>query len=104
MDNSVIKRLAEIDLAARSIIEKAEEEKKKLAEIYRVKTQDFDRETDEEASRKLKEMRASLERENAAAIRELETDMERTLAHIEKEYADQVDARADEVVRSILMN
>ncbi|MDO4805227.1 MAG: hypothetical protein Q4A32_10465 [Lachnospiraceae bacterium] len=102
MDNSVIKRLAEIDLAARSIIEKAEEEKKELAESSRARIEAFDREADSEAARKLDEIRNGLERENAEAIRKLETDMETTLAYIEKNYADRLDACADEIVENIL--
>ena len=47
MDSTVIKKLADIDLAARSILADAGKEQEKLAEEYRAKTQAYDRELDE---------------------------------------------------------
>lgn len=102
MDSTVIKKLADIDLAARSILADAGKEQEKLAEEYRAKTQAYDRELDEQSERELKEIRNKLERENAEAIARLETDMETSLAFIEKNYAEQADIRADEIVGRIL--
>ena len=90
MDSTVIKKLADIDLAARSILADAGKEQEKLAEEYRAKTQAYDRELDEQSERELKEIRNKLERENAS------------LAFIEKNYAEQTDKRADEIVGRIL--
>lgn len=84
MDSTVIKKLADIDLAARSILADAGKEQEKLAEEYRAKTQAYDRELDEQSERELKEIRNKLERENAEEIARLEADMETSLAFIEK--------------------
>ena len=102
MDSTVIKKLADIDLAARSILADAGKEQEKLAEEYRAKTEAFDRELDEQSERELREIRNKLERENAEAIARLEADMETSLAFIEKNYAEQADLRADEIVGRIL--
>ena len=102
MDSTVIKKLADIDLAARSILADAEKEQGKLAEEYRAKTEAYDRELDRQSERELKEIRNKLERENAEAIARLEADMETSLAFIEKNYAEQADLRADEIVGRIL--
>ena len=102
MDSTVIKKLADIDLAARSILADAGKEQEKLAEEYRAKTQAYDRELDEQSERELKEIRNKLEKENAEAIARLEADMVTSLAFIEKNYAEQADLRADEIVGRIL--
>ena len=102
MDNSVIKKLADIDRAARSILADAEEEKKKLAEEYREQTEAFDRETDLESDREIEKTRSDLERENAVIIERNEADLDHALAFIEKNYAKQIDTRADEIVARIL--
>ena len=102
MDSTVIKKLADIDLAARSILADAGKEQEKLAEEYRAKTQAYDRELDEQSERELKEIRNKLEKENAEAIVRLEADMETSLAFIEKNYAEQADIRAGEIVGRIL--
>ena len=54
MDSTVIKKLADIDLAARSILADAGKEQEKLAEEYRAKTQAYDRELDEQSERELR--------------------------------------------------
>ena len=74
----------------------------KLAEEYRAKTEAYDRELDRQSERELKEIRNKLERENAEAIARLEADMETSLVFIEKNYAEQTDLRADEIVGRIL--
>ena len=102
MDNSVIKKLADIDRAARSILADAEEEKKKLAEEYREQTEKFDRETDLESDREIEKVRSDLEREKAAITEKSEADLDHALAFIEKKYAGNVDVRADEIVARIL--
>lgn len=102
MDNSVIKKLADIDRAARSILADAEVEKKKLAEEYREQTEAFDRETDLESDREIEKVRSDLERENERIIEKNEADFDHALAFIEKNYAKQVDTRADEIVARIL--
>lgn len=102
MDSSVIKKLADIDLAARGIIADAGEEKKKLAESYREQTEAFDRQVEEESESRLKKLRTDLEKENAETIGNLEAAMNKSLAFLEKNYAEQVDARADEIVARIL--
>jgi len=102
MDSSVIKKLADIDLAARSILDDARAEQTRLAETYRKKTEDFDRQAEEESEQRLEKTRSDLERENSEAIAKLEDDMEKTLSYIEKNYANQVDACADEIVARIL--
>ena len=102
MDSTVIKKLADIDLAARSILAEAGKEQERLAEEDRAKTQAYDRELDEQSERELKEIRNKLERENAEEIARLEADMETSLAFIEKNYAEQTDKRADEIVGRIL--
>ena len=102
MDSSVIKKLADIDLAARGIIADAGEEKKKLAESYREQTEAFDRQVEEESENRLKKLRTDLEKENAETIGNLEAAMNKSLAFLEKNYAEQVDARADEIVARIL--
>ena len=102
MDSTVIKKLADIDLAARSILADAEKEQGKLAEEYRAKTEAYDRELDRQSERELKEIRNKLERENAEAIARLEADMETSLVFIEKNYAEQADIRAGEIVGRIL--
>ncbi len=102
MDNSVIRRLADIDLAARSIIDDAREEQKKIADDFRKQTEAFDRQADEESERKLAEIREALRKENTEAAEKLEADMEESLALVKKYYEDQIDLRADEIVAQIL--
>ena len=102
MDNSVIRRLADIDLAARSIIDDAREEQKKIADDFRKQTEAFDRQADEESERKLAEIREARRKENTEAAEKLEADMEESLALVKKYYEDQIDLRADEIVAQIL--
>ena len=102
MDSSVIKKLADIDLAARSILDEAEKEKQRLTVHYREQTEAFDRQADEESERRLKEIRSGMERDNARAIEKMEYGMEKSMAALEKNYAEQIDTHAACVVARIL--
>lgn len=102
MDNSVIRKLADIDNAARSILDDAEEEKKRLAEDYREQTEAYDRKIDIESEQQLEKIRSDFERENTREIEKLEENMDKAFAFVNRNYAEKVDERADEIVARIL--
>ncbi|UWP57983.1 hypothetical protein [Ruminococcus gauvreauii] len=99
---TVIKKLSEIEVAAKKIMDNANAELKVLDARMQENSDAFDAQVEADTRRRLGELRENLEKENNAALKKLKDDTEKGLTHLNQYYEEHHEALADEIVKRII--
>ena len=98
----VIQKLSEIEITAKKIMEDAENKKQELTDDMRRQIQDYDHLTEEEASQKIAEIRASLEKDKETQVNELRDHTQRVFASLDQYYESNHTRLAQEIYQRII--
>ena len=99
---TVIKKLSEIEVAAKKIMDNANAELKVLDARMQENSDAFDAQVEADTRRRLGELRENLEKENNAALRKLKDDTQKGLSSLNQYYEDHHEVLADEIVKRII--
>ncbi len=102
MDQQVLARLDQIEVAAEKILDEADGRKKELLKANEERIAEFDRKTDVTANEKIMSLRQKLQKQHEAEAEKLKQNTERTLQRLQTEYRDKKEALAEEIVHAIL--
>lgn len=98
---TVIKKLSEIEIAAKKIMNNANEELKVLDAKMHKEFETFDAQVEADTRRRLDELRETLQKENDAALRKLKNDTEQGLAFLNHYYEEHHEALVERIVQKI---
>lgn len=99
---TVIKKLSEIEIAAKKILEEANGQLQDLSEQIQKKTADFDIQTTQNTEKKLTELRQKLETQTAASLDKLKDDADRISASLNRYYSENHDQISDMIYKKII--
>ncbi|MEE1196523.1 MAG: hypothetical protein UHS54_06570 [Lachnospiraceae bacterium] len=99
---TVINKLAEIEIGATKILENANAEKITLAKELDEQILAFDRETDTRTAEKLQSIKENYRMEMEKNLADLKTQTDQTLSNMENTFRTQHDAMSDAIVKQIL--
>ncbi|MGX8728019.1 MAG: hypothetical protein ACSW75_00460 [Lachnospiraceae bacterium] len=99
---SVLRELIDIEAASREVLQGASDEQKALAEEARRKQEAFDAEIDRKTEDEIAAIRAAFAKESDEEIAKIRAESEASMAVLREKYEQQMDARAEEIVRGIL--
>ena len=99
---SVLRELIDIEAASREVLQGASDEKKALMEEARRKQEAFDAEIDRKTEDEISAIRAAFAKESDEEIAKIRAESEASMAVLREKYEQQMDARAEEIVRGIL--
>ncbi|WP_313583491.1 ATPase [Lacrimispora sp.] len=86
--DTVIEKISEIESAAASIMNDANERKKAFAEDMEEQTAEFDAQLEEETSKKIEELQAGMEISMNNRLEKQRSDSEKVLKAMEQRYED----------------
>ena len=101
-DKAVIERLVRIERDARSVYDEALAEKERRRTELDERIAAYDAKAASELNEKLESVRSRLEKEHRKSISKMESDMNRALRMLDKEFASQMKKDADKIVMEIL--
>lgn len=98
----VIQKLSEIEITAKHIMEEAEVQKQFLTDDMRRQIQEYDKLTEDKASQKIGEIRASLEKNKEIQINELQEQTEKIFTSLDEHYDSNHTRLAQEICQRII--
>ena len=98
----VIKKLTEIEVAAKQIMKNANAELKVLDANMQAQTEAFDAEVEETTRTRLEDLREKLQKENSEALQKLQSDTEQTLHYLQHCFEQNHSVLADKIVQRII--
>lgn len=99
---TVIKKLSEIEIAAKRIMEEANEQLTVLKQRMNEKTAAFDNQVETETDAKLDDLRKALQQKTDTALEKLKSDTKQELASLEKYYAEHHNELSDAIYNKII--
>lgn len=99
---TVINKLAEIEIGATRILENANAEKITLAKKLDEQILAFDRETDAATAKKLESIKENYRMEMEKNLEDLKTRTDQALSNMENTFRTRHDAMSDAIVKQIL--
>lgn len=100
--DTVIKKISEIEEAASSIMEAANNRKKAFAEELAKRTEDFDRQLDLLTEQQLAELRSRMETEMQAKLSRQQSDADEMFKQMESNYNEHHTEYAKELFQSLI--
>lgn len=98
----IIKKLTEIEVAAKQIMKNAHAELKVLDNKMQTETEAFDIQLEALTQKRLGSLREKLQLENNEALQKLQTDTEQTLNHLQHYFENKHGTLADSIVQRII--
>lgn len=98
----VLKQLYDIEQAACSLLNRAEEKKKVLQDEYRKKAADFDAQLEKEQEEKLQTIRKELEKQIEKELEDQKIATEKALQNLDKDYESNHTRFAKELMNKVL--
>ena len=98
----VLQRLNEIEVAARKIVESAEEKKPALSAAMQEKTEAYDKEIDSQTEARIAKNRKAMDDNNAQLLTKLRQDMAAAKKQVQQNYDQHHEDWAGEIVDHIL--
>lgn len=99
---TVIKKLTEIEIAAKKIMEDANNQLQDLTDQMQKKTEDFDAETAHNTEKKLSDLHQKLKSQTDASLTKLKSDADRITASLNKYYTENHDKISDAIYKKII--
>lgn len=99
---TVIKKLSEIEIAAKRILEEANSQLQELSEQMQKKTTEFDAQTAQNTEQKLSELRQQLKTQTDASLSKLKTDADRITTSLNNYYSESHDKISDMIYKKII--
>lgn len=98
----VIKKLTDIEVAAKQIMENAHAELKVRDADMQNQTETFDAQLEALTQQRLKKLRETLREENSETLQKLQTDTEQALKHLRLCFEQKHSTLADTIVQRII--
>lgn len=99
---TVIKKLSEIEIAAKKIMEEANAQLTVLKQQMHEKTAAFDHQVETETESKLDDLRKALQQKTDTALAKLRSDTEQELNSLHKYYAEHHNELSDAIYNKII--
>lgn len=100
--NSVIKKIAEIESTAEAIVEHAENQKPEIEKRIQAERERFDQKLEEETRRKLEAIKEEADSEMEREVAKQRERNHETLDDLKKEYEENHEIYAQEILKRIL--
>ncbi len=98
----ILSKLSEIELAAKSIMEDADNTKKALSEEMEKQCRDFDLALEEETNQKILQLRSSLEKEKDAQLSALRQNTENYMQELDAYFNENHQRLSEELFHELL--
>ena len=99
---AVIKKLSEIEIAAKKIMEEASGQLDVLKHQMDQKTDQFDAQVERDTEEKLEKLRQALQEQTDAALAKLREDTKRALSSLENYYNEHHEQLSDAIFQKII--
>lgn len=99
---AVIKKLSEIEIAAKKIMEEASAQLDVLKQQMEQKTAEFDAQVERETEEKLEKLRQSLQEQTDAALAKLKEDTKGAISSLENYYHEHHEQLSDALFQKII--
>lgn len=100
--NSVIRKIAEIESTAEAIVEHAENQKPEIEKRIQAERDQFDQKLEEDTSSKLAAIKAEADREMELEVAKQREKNHETLDNLKKEYEENREIYAQEILKRII--
>ncbi|MDD6212731.1 MAG: hypothetical protein PUB22_06265 [Clostridiales bacterium] len=98
----ILQKLSEIEDAANRILDRTAEQKAKLTEEMRVRTENFDKDQEEKKQKRILEIQESLQGQREETLKELQVSTEKQMQQLKSLYEERHQELADILVSRIL--
>ena len=98
---TVMKKLSEIEIAAKKIMENANAQLKMLDSKMQEQIKAFDEQVEADTQKRLEALREELQAENEQALKKLQDDTEHGLASLYQSFEEKHSKLSDEIVKRI---
>lgn len=98
----ILQKLSEIEDAANRILDRTAEQKAKLTEEMRVRTENFDKDQEEKKQKRILEIQESLQGQREETLKELQISTEKQIQQLKSLYEERHQELADILVSRIL--